>query len=73
MLKPRINDIVRILCYSNDDPNAFARVTEVLENGIKVCNMNQPFQGTLDNVFYRPDEFNLWHKESVRRYFGLKV
>jgi len=48
----KVGDIVRLLDYSKGDANANARVTGMASNGVKVTNMNMPFQGTLSNKFF---------------------
>ena len=62
----KINDIVTIKEFNymyQDGPNkgllhinAEARVVEVLKDGVKVCNGNMPFMGTLSWEFFTFDE-----------------
>lgn len=51
-------DIVRILTYAIDHPNAFGRVDcpTIHDGYYKVTNMNMPFQGTLcGSIFYHTE------------------
>jgi hypothetical protein len=42
----KLGDVVRLLPFHEKSPNAYARVVDVEEDGIRVSNMNMPWMGT---------------------------
>ncbi len=55
----KVNDIVRLLKYAENEPNAYARIVAIADRGVYVANMNQPFQGTLGNTFVPDNQFKV--------------
>jgi glycine cleavage system H lipoate-binding protein len=49
-MKIKVNDIVRIKGAPEGDINEFAKVKSVLEDGVWISNLNQPFSGTISDI-----------------------
>jgi hypothetical protein len=56
----RVNDTVRIPKLAGT-PDEFARIVEIYDNGnvVVVSNLNQPFMGTLSNVWLAKESVEL--------------
>ena len=52
----KVGDIVRILTEPKNSINAYARVDKIVDGGVRVANMNMPFQGTFSYEFFKFEE-----------------